>query len=235
MGTSLLEVTMIRPGTGVTSSRGRKTVWSTPTGTTVIRSGATPICAAMSVREFCETVTTAGRARATRTCMPRKPNQRRVVKRCHGFVVWDSASWRSTVIGWCSVVSSGHPSVDHAEHAGAEALVVVDDVELVAALGQQPAGPQREGQRLAEAGRAHDAELEPVLPRGELARVRDPERVGVAVEVEPGHGGEADALVELGPRRPGEHLDASGPGRPARGSGGGCRRPGRRNGGCPGR
>ena len=38
MGTSDDEVTMIRPGTGSTSSRGRNTVWSTPTGTTVIRS-----------------------------------------------------------------------------------------------------------------------------------------------------------------------------------------------------
>ncbi len=110
MGTSLLEVTMIRPGTGITSSMGRKTVWSTPTGTTVIRSGATSICAAMSWREFCETVTTAGSARATRTCMPRNPNQRRVVKRCQGFVVCERASWRSTVIGWCSVVNRGHPS-----------------------------------------------------------------------------------------------------------------------------
>ncbi len=110
MGTSLLEVTMIRPGTGVTSSKGRNTVWSTPTGTTVIRSGATSIWATMSWREFCDTVTTAGSARATRTCMPRKPNHRLVVKRCQGFVVCERASWRSTVIGWCSVVSSGHPS-----------------------------------------------------------------------------------------------------------------------------
>ena len=46
-------------------------------GTTVMRSGRTCICAAMSLREDCETVTTAGRARATRTCMPKKPNQRR--------------------------------------------------------------------------------------------------------------------------------------------------------------
>ncbi len=110
-------------------------------------------------------------------------------------------------MGWCRVVSSGHPSVDHAEHAGAEALVVVHDVELVAAPGQQPAGPQRERERLAEAGRAHDAELQPVLARGELAGVRDAERVGVAVEVEPRHGREPDALVELGPRRPRQHLD----------------------------
>ena len=32
MGTSDDEVTMMRPGTGSTSSRGRNTVWSTPTG-----------------------------------------------------------------------------------------------------------------------------------------------------------------------------------------------------------
>ena len=60
IGTSLLEVTMMRPGTGVTSSKGRNTVWSTPTGTTVMRSGATPIWAAMSCREFCDTVTPPG-------------------------------------------------------------------------------------------------------------------------------------------------------------------------------
>ncbi len=48
MGTSLLDVTMMRPGTGETSSKGRKTVWSTPTGTTVMRSGGTSIWAAMS-------------------------------------------------------------------------------------------------------------------------------------------------------------------------------------------
>ena len=37
---------------------------------------------------------------------------------------------------------------------------------------------------------------------------RDAKRVGVAVEVETAHGGEADALVEFGPRRSGEDLDA---------------------------
>ena len=49
IGTSLEEVTMIRPGNrlDVVDGAGRR-VWSTPTGTTVIRSGATPIWAAMS-------------------------------------------------------------------------------------------------------------------------------------------------------------------------------------------
>ena len=110
MGTSDDEVTMIRPGTGVRSGRGRNTEWSTPTGTTVIRSVATPSCAAMSVFDDSDTVTTRGKDRATRTCIRRKPNQRRWVKRCQGLVAWLRASWRSTVIGWCRVVSSGQPS-----------------------------------------------------------------------------------------------------------------------------
>ena len=38
--------------------------------------------------------------------------------------------------------------------------------------------------------------------------MRDPEGVGVPVEVEAGHGGEADPLVEHGPRLAGEDLDA---------------------------
>ncbi len=101
---------MIRPGTGSTSAFGRKTVWSTPTGTTVILVGSTPICAAMSAFDDSDTVTTRGRARATRTCMRRNPNHRHWVKYCHGFDAWLSASWRSTVIGWCSVVSMGQPS-----------------------------------------------------------------------------------------------------------------------------
>ena len=64
-----------------------------------MRSGRTCICSVMSLLEDCETVTTAGRARATLTCILKKPNQRRVVKRCHAFVVCESASSRSTVIG----------------------------------------------------------------------------------------------------------------------------------------
>ena len=101
----------------------------------------------------------------------------------------------------------GPAVLDHAEHPGAEALVVMDDVELVAALRQELAGPERVGQGLPEAGRAHDGELGPVLPGGELAPVRDAEGIGLAVEVEAADGGEPDPLVELGPGRAGEHLD----------------------------
>ena len=81
MGTSLEDVTMIRPGTRGRSGRGRNTVWSTPTGTTVMRAGSTPIWAAMSLLEDSDTVTIRGSCLATRICMPRNPNQRRWVRR----------------------------------------------------------------------------------------------------------------------------------------------------------
>ena len=81
MGTSLDDVTMRRPGMRGRSGRGRKTVWSTPTGTTVMRAGSTPIWAAMSVLDDSDTVTMRGSCRATRICMPRKPNHRRWVRR----------------------------------------------------------------------------------------------------------------------------------------------------------
>ena len=207
MGTSLDDVTMIRPGSGVTSCMGRNTVWSTPTGTTVMRSGRTCICAAMSLREDCETVRTAGRARATRTCMPKNPNQRVVVKRCHGFVVCERASWRSTVIGWCRVVNSGHPSWTMPSIPVPRHWLSWTTSNSPEALRQQQAHPPGEGERLPESGRAHDAELHPVLAARELAGMGHAEGVGVAVQVQPGHGREADPGVELGPRRPGEHLD----------------------------
>ena len=54
------------------------------------------------------------------------------MKRCQALVVWSRASWRSTVIGWCSVVRSGQPSSIKPSMPGAEALVVVDEVELAA-------------------------------------------------------------------------------------------------------
>ena len=108
------------------------------------------------------------------------------------------------------VVQGGQqrPTVlDHTEHAGTEALVVVDHIEVAPAFGQDLPGPPRIGQRLAESGSAHDAELDPVLAALELPRVGHPERVGITVEVEAGDRSEADSGVELGPGRPGEHLD----------------------------
>ena len=46
----------------------------------------------MSVLDDCDTVMIRGSARATLTCMRRKPNQRRWLNCCQGFVVWLRAS-----------------------------------------------------------------------------------------------------------------------------------------------
>ena len=57
------------------------------------------------------------------------------------------------MIGWWIVASTGKSALD-AEQAVAEALVVVDEVEVALAVAQRVPGPQREGQRLGErAGR----------------------------------------------------------------------------------
>ena len=165
----------------------------------------------MSSFDDSDTVTTRGRARATFTCMRRKPNQRRWVNCCQGLVAWLRASWRSTVIGWCSVVEQRPAVVHHPEDPVAEALVVVDQVEFVAPGGEHPAGPEAEGPRLGEAGRAHHPELEGGDRRrvevGELAWLGDPEGVRLAVEIETRDRREPDALVDLGPGLAGEDLD----------------------------
>ena len=236
IGTSLDEVTISRPGRGSTSGRGRNTVWSTPTGTTVMRSGRTPIWAEMSVREDSETVTIAGRRRATRSCIRRKPNHRWVVAHCQGLVTWASASWRSTVIGWCRVVSRGHPSSSIPSMPGAQALVVVDQVEVVAPGGQQPAHPQREGEGLAETCRCTSPRTQwrrcgPGTPWGGApgrGRARGRGRG-------PGTGVKPTPSSRSGHGLAGEDLDRVAEGHAARGSGGGCRRPGRHSAGCPGR
>jgi hypothetical protein len=65
--------------------------------------------------------------------------------------------------------------------------------------------PPAEGSRLGEAGRAHHGELGGVDPGAELPGFGHPERVRLAVQVEAGHGHEADAVVEDRPRLAGEH------------------------------
>ena len=72
---------------------------------------------------------------------------------------------------------------------------------------EQPDDARAEGLRLGEPGRAHGQELLDVDQVAELARPRHPERVGLAVEVQAGHLGQPDALVELGVRLAGEDLD----------------------------
>ena len=175
---------MIRPGTGVTSSNGRNTVWSTPTGTTVIRSGRDAhLRGDVLARVLRDREHGGQRARhADLHAQEPEPATRREalpgVRRVgEGELAVDGD-------GVVQRRQQGPSVLDHAEHPVAQALVVVHDVEVVATLRQELAGPQRVGQGLPEAGRAHDGELGPVLPGGELAPVRDPERVGLAVEVE---------------------------------------------------
>ena len=170
---------MMRPGTGVTSSKGRKTVWSTPTGTTVMRSGAhihlrrDVLARVLRHRDHGGQGARHPHLHAEET----EPAARREALPGVGRVrQGELAVDRDGVVQR----RQQRPAVlDHAEHPVAQALVVVHDVELVAALRQQLAGPQRVGQGLPEAGRAHDGELGPVLPGGELAAVRDAERVGL--------------------------------------------------------
>jgi hypothetical protein len=76
------------------------------------------------------------------------------------------------------------PELLDLEHPVAEDLVVVDDVELVDAAAELAYGAQAERLRLREAGRAHRRELLDVDPVPELLELRQPERVGLAVEVE---------------------------------------------------
>ena len=110
IGTSELVVVMSRPGTRATSGIGWKSCGSTPTGTMCSRSARTSICFTMSRLLDSDTVTTRGIARATFICMPRNPYQRRSVKRRHALVACSRSRSRSTVIGWCSVASTGQPS-----------------------------------------------------------------------------------------------------------------------------
>jgi hypothetical protein len=99
------------------------------------------------------------------------------------------------------------PQVGQGQQAGAQALVVVHDVEVVATLGQGAAGPEGERQRLREPGGAHERELEGVDPARELPGVRDAEGIRVPVEVEAGQPVEQHPVVELGVGRAAEHLD----------------------------
>ena len=77
------------------------------------------------------------------------------------------------------------PVVAHeTEQAGAEALVVVDQVELVAAVAQALVDAAAERVRLGIPGRAHDPELLQVDRVAELVRPRHPEGVLLLVQVE---------------------------------------------------
>jgi hypothetical protein len=85
-------------------------------------------------------------------------------------------------------------------------LVVVHYIEIAPPLRQQLPEPERVGEGLGKRGRAHVGELEDVVAALELAQVRDPEGIGLAVEVQRRHGGEADAGLQDRIGRPAEDL-----------------------------
>ncbi len=154
-----------------------------------------------------DTVSSSGIWRATCFCISAKPYHLRTNGLRHHFAAATSST-RSRVIGWCTVATTGSPSAAIVQQAGAEALVVVDDVELVAAVGQEPGDPHAEGLRLGEARRPGRQQLVQVDAVADLAGPRDPERVGLAVEVEAGHLGQPHPRVEaFGVGLTGEDLD----------------------------
>ena len=103
----------------------------------------------MSLMLFSLTTTMRGMRLATRPCIFTKLYQRPMLRRLRQFVVCAISSARSRVIGWCSVTIVGI-IFSICEDAVAEALVVVDEVEVALALLQRLAGADAERQRLAE-------------------------------------------------------------------------------------
>ena len=209
MGTSEDEVTMSRPGRLATSASGRNTVWSTPTGTTVSRSRGTCIWRLMSMREFAETVSTAGSSRATRTCMRRKPNHRRVVNRCHAPSAWSRAIERSTVIGWWSVSSSGQP-----RRCSSRIPEPRHWLSWTRSNSSRLRGRARSGSGASTRGARRTRRRSIVVNSTTSVSEVNSRRAGIRkgsgsrYRSSPRTGVKPDALVELGPRRPGEHLDA---------------------------
>jgi len=86
-------------------------------------------------------------------------------------------------------------------------LIIVYDVEVAPALAEHASNPPGKGERFAETGAEHDRELDHVLERSDLPRMRKPEGVRLAVQVEAGNRSETNAVVELGPWLAREDLD----------------------------
>ncbi len=101
-----------------------------------------------------------------------------------------------------------HAQFGDLQQPGAEALVVVDHVEVVEAVGQCACGAQAERLRLGESRRPGRQQLEQVDARLDLVGPRNAERVRLAVEIQARHLGQADPRIEAaGVRLAREHLD----------------------------
>ena len=95
-----------------------------------------------------------------------------------------------------------------AQDAAAQALVVVDDVEVLAPRAEHPPGPQAEREGLGETGCAHEGELEGVDTVAELTHMGDPEGVVGPVQVEAGDLHQGNAVGEKGVGLAAEDHDA---------------------------
>jgi len=109
IGLSLLETATTRPGTRGDVG-GVNTEVSTPTGTMLTRSDATPNSRTMSAAELRDTVTMSVIRRAIRPCIRAKPYQRRSDARLDQWRAASSSCRRSMVIGWWTVATSGQPA-----------------------------------------------------------------------------------------------------------------------------
>jgi hypothetical protein len=84
----------------------------------------------------------------------------------------------------------------------------VDDVELVAAVGEDARDPHGERLRLGETGRPRGQQLPQIDQIVDLTGPGNPERIGFPVHVEAGHLGQAHPRIEpLGIGLTGEDLD----------------------------
>ena len=206
IGASALAMARMRPGTR--GCVGGTKPSSTPSRMTCIRAGSTPKSVAMSRREASDGVRILRACRATLPCIRRKPYQRRsdeLAAKARGRLEVDAA-----VEGDRVVHRGDHrqPELLDVEHAVAEHLVVVDDVEVVDPVARAAVPPAERtswapGSRAVHMVRNSSTSIRSRNSRG----LGHPEGVGLAVEVQAGDLRQPDAGIELGVGLPGEHLD----------------------------
>ena len=101
-----------------------------------------------------------------------------------------------------------HPQRGDVEKSRPQALVVVHDVEVVEPIGEQSGHPLAERLRFGEPGRPRGQQLLEIDARLDLAGPGDAERIGLAIEIEAGHLGEAHTRVHtIGIRLTREQFD----------------------------
>ncbi len=89
-----------------------------------------------------------------------------------------------------------------------QALVVMDDVEVVAPVGEQSGGAQAERARLGESGRPHGGQLEKIDSVADFAGARNTEGIGFPVHVQARYFAKHYPRIEhVGIGLAGEHLD----------------------------